>query len=804
MNIFAALYRSFSRHPLFALINLGGLALGIAVFLILFLFVRFETSFDNILPGSDKVWIVDRKLQFGDAEPVTIPSRDDMVSLLQADYPGTKGARLVAAEVTMRARGQAVKENVGLVDPAYFDLFPMPAHVGDPGIGLARPDGAVLTKSAAAKHLRPGDPLGQTITLILGSDERVLRVTAVIEDLPAAMTYRPQIMARLMPDQGTFFAGSAGVTTFLTFPDAAAASAMQRNLKGFNARHPDPNFPGPSQFIKVTEKIVPLSSQHLKNPRDRLVVATLGTLGLIALGLAIINYVNLATARADLRAREVALRKVAGASRAVLIGHFLGESVAAATLAGIAGLTLAELILPFVNAAGGLDLEISYLGPQGILLPLGLAVALTGLTAGIYPAFVLSRFQPASVLSSNRAPGTGRRGALLRAALVITQFAIAIALMICTAVLFAQARHLQSVDLGYDRNGLIMISSFVDPNLDTAQRSAIRKALEAVPGVTDTAISGIVPTGGRFSIGKSSGGDIPAEIELLEGMVGRSFAKVYALRLLAGRTFDPDRFPSDITPPDALSPDSRRLENVKRNLIINRAAATALGFDTPQAAIGKELRAAGSFSIIGVIENINFNDPAEPVKPFAYSLMEDDAFAANLTVRHTGDPQPVLEHIKAIWQQRATNVPFEGGSVNGLLYTAFLEEDVQRSRLFAFGTVLAVVVGALGLYGLAAFSTARRVREIGIRKALGADSHAIARLLIGQFLRPVLVANLIAWPIAWLAMREWLSGFAEKVELSPIYFFASSALAVAIAALTILSQSISASRTTPADALRHE
>ena len=805
MNVAATLYRSFSRHPRFALINLGGLALGIAVFLILFLFVRFETGFDNVLPGADKVWVVDRKLQFGDAEPVVIPSRIDMIDLLKADYPGTQGAGLVAADVTVKSRGQAVKEEVGLVDPAYFDLFPLFAVAGDPKVALERPDGAILTRSAAAKHLRRGDPLGQTITLVLGTDERVLVVAAVVEDIPAAMTYRPQIMARLLPDQETYFEGSSGVTTFLKFPDLAAASAMQRNLKRFNARHPDPNFQGPEDFIKVTEAIVPLSSQHLKDPRDRLVVATLGVLGLIALALAIINYVNLATARADLRAREVALRKVVGASRISLIGRFLGESLAAAVLAGIAGLALAELALPFVNAAGGLSLTIDYIGAQGILVPLGAVILVTGVAAGAYPAFALSRFQPAAVLSSNRSPGTGRRGAFLRAMLVVAQFAVAIALMISTAVLFAQAQHLQSVDLGYEREGLIMISSFADPNLDVAQRSAIRREIEAISGVTGTAISGVVPTGGTVSISKSSGGDIPAEIDLLEGTVGRSFADVYKVRLLAGRLFDPDRFPADFSVPNETivnGPDTTT--QAKRNLIINRAAATALGFATPQDAVGKDLKAAGTFAIIGVIENLNFDDLTAAVKPFAYALANDGDFAPNLTVRHTGEAKLVLSRIESAWRQRAEGIPFEGNSVNALLYRRYLEGDVQRSRLFAFGTVLAVIVGGLGLYGLAAFNTARRVREIGIRKSLGASSAAIARLLIGQFLRPVLIANVIAWPLAWFAMREWLSGFSERIALSPAYFIIASALAIAIAVVTVLAHSLRASRITPADALRHD
>ena len=802
MTALLSLYRSFSRHPRFALINLGGLALGIAVFLILFLYVRFETSFDRVQPGADEVWVIDRKLQFGDADPVVIPSRTEMLDLLKADYPGTQGTRLLMADVAIQSRGRAVKEEIGLADPAYFEIFPMPVASGNVASALARPDGAVLTQSAARRHLRPGEQLGQTFTALIGTEERPLRVAAIIADQPAAMTDRPQILARLLPGQETFFEGGKGLKTLLRFETESAAAQMNRDLPGFTERHPDPNFEGPEEFIKVTEKIVPLSSLHLAEPRDRLVVTTLGILGLIALGLAIVNYVNLATARGDLRAREVALRKVVGAPRSALIRQFLGESLAAAAISGVLGLALAEAALPFVNAAGGLELELVYLGKGGILLPLVAVVVLTGLVAGLYPAFALSRFQPAAVLSSNRSPGTGRRGALLRGALVVGQFAIAIALMICTAILFAQARHVQNADPGYERNGLITVTSLANPNLDPAQRTAIRRAISALPGVTGTATSAVIPTGGSFSIRKSSGGEVPVEIDLLEGDVGRDFTQVYGVRLLAGRLFDASQFPADISKPTSYDEAGRNMSG-SFNILVNRSAASALGYTDPNDAIGETLRIGDELSIIGVIEDMNFVDPTQLVQPFAYYLREDGDFTPRLSVRHTGEPRAMLRKIEAAWQQRAGSIPFEGFSARDRIYETYLENDVQRSRLFAFGTVLAVLVGALGLYGLAAFNTSRRVREVGIRKSEGASSGAVTKLLVLQFLRPVLLANLIAWPLAWWAMSEWLSGFSERVALHPVYFIAASLLALVIAVMTVLAQALRASRTAPAEALRH-
>ncbi len=805
MNALVALHRSFSRHPRFALINLAGLSLGIAAFLVLSLFVRFETGFDRHLPGWERIWVVDRSLQFGDATPVTIPSRLDMLRLLRSEHEGIAGARLLPAQVAVQNRRLAVKERVGLVDPEYFDLFPLPALGCDPKSALAAPDAAVVTQSAARRHLRPGDPVGQVLTLTIGSETRAARVTCVIADQPLAMTHRPQMFLRLGDKQETWFEGSSGLVTFLSLADNRAAGEIRTALATFNDRHPDPSFQGPKEFIKVTETIVPLAERHLSDPRDRLVVTTLGILGLVSLGLAIINYVNLATGRSDLRAREVALRKVAGAPRRALIAQFLGESLAGAVLAGIGGLALAELALPFVNAAGGLSLDIAYTGREGILPALALAVLVTGLAAGIYPAFVLSRFQPAAVLSSTQSPGTGRGGAGLRTGLVVLQFAAATALLICTFVLFAQARHLQTADLGFDRDGLIVVTSYGDPNLDTAQREALRRAIAAVPGVTGVATSGVIPTGGSYAIRKSDRDGLPVEIDLLEGTLGPDFLEVYEARLLAGRFFDPARFAADLTDRDSES-DVGVGETPPSNIIINRSAAEALGFGSPQAAVGRTIAGdgpLGEMTIIGVIENLAFDNPRIPVAPFAYHLSEQGGFAPRLSVRHSGDPQAALSRIEAAWQQHAAAVPFEGQSANLMLFKAFLQSDLQRSRLFALGAGLAVLVGALGLYGLAAFNTARRVREIGIRKSLGASSAAIARLLVGQFLRPVLLANLLAWPLAWLAMREWLSGFAERIALGPQYFLAASLLSLLIAVLTVLTQSLRASRTTPAAALRH-
>jgi putative ABC transport system permease protein len=338
-----ALYRSFTRHKLFTAVNVGGLALGVAVFLILALFVRYETTFDHALPGWDKTWLVQRTMQFAGAPEVNIPSRREMLALLKADDPQLVGTRLLSTQAAVRLGNGSVAEQLGQVDPNYFRLFPLPIVAGDPTATLRTPDGAVITESIARTYLAGGPAIGRTLSLALNGKPRLVRVGAVIRDLPTSLTQRNAIFIALAPDADLFGLNSKGLVTFLRLDTTAAVSAAGSRVAGFDRRHPDPDFKGPPDKLRMTEKLVPLASLHLDEPRERMVVAALGLVGLLALLVAIGNYVNLATARSSTRAREVAMRKVLGASRTALIGQFLGEAIATAAIAVLLGLALAEV-----------------------------------------------------------------------------------------------------------------------------------------------------------------------------------------------------------------------------------------------------------------------------------------------------------------------------------------------------------------------------------------------------------------------------------------------------------------------------
>ncbi|WP_313535282.1 ABC transporter permease [Sphingomonas sp.] len=789
-----ALYRSFTRHKLFALVNIGGLALGIAVFLILYLFVRYETSFDHDVPGWDRTWIVERTLQFPGANQVNIPSRREMLAQLQAERAGIVGTRLLPGEAALQLGTGSTQITVGQVDGNFFQLFPFPVVAGNPTVALATPDVAVITERLARTYLPGSAAVGRVLKLTLGGKLRLVRIGAVVR-LSKAMTQPGDIFLRLPADAELFGNGSQGLQTLLRI-DPTETPAVRQLVAGFDRRHPDPSLAGAPNGIRVATSLIPLGALHLRAPRDRIVVATLGLVGLLALLVAIGNYVNLATARAGLRAREVAMRKTLGATRHALIGQFLAESIATTALAALLGLALVELALPMVNAIGGTDLHLRYWGSGTILPALAALIVGVGLIAGAHPAFLLSRFRPAAVLASAGATGGGRSGRILRATLVVLQFAIAIALMIGTGVLLAQVRHTQNADLGFERHGLAMVSSFGDPGLDAAQRHDIAAAIGALPGVTGVAQSAIAPGGGSFGImemqRESGGGN---KVSIIQAAIGPGFFQLYGARLLAGRWFDPSRFASD----DAAG---GRVHAV----LINRTAAARLGFASPAAAIGKAVVGGKERqTIIGVIDDLRLMGPIQPVEAQAYALQTSGLPGPVLSLRYSGaDARALLDRIETAWRSHAPAVPLKVQTVDQQLYETYIRADLERARLFTAGAALAVLIGCIGLYGLAAFDTERRIREIGIRKALGASTRDVLQLLLAKFLRPVLLANLIAWPLAWLAMQRWLAGFDDRITLTPWYFLAASALAVMIAVVTVLGQSWRVARAEPARALRYE
>ena len=805
MNRFAlvSFWRSLTRHRLYAALNIGGLAVGIAVFLVLALHVRFETGFERWLPRHEGIYLVEANWQGLDSN-FTGTFQDTMGGLLEEmkqDFPHLIGTRINGGEDggSVLHDGTATMEDIARVDADFFKVFDLPMVAGDKAAALADPTAIVISRATAHKYFGDANPIGRTMTLAF-EKPAAYHVTGVFENLPRNTDFKMSILARQGPSDLPWWHhwGSSSLATYLRFDTPAAAREFEAKMPAFVTRHGSRDM-GAKVAQTISLPLLPLADAHFQpqgkaSAAKKLTIVTLGIVGVLTLLIAIVNYVNLATARAGLRAREVAMRKVLGADQPTLIRHFLGEAVLTVAMAAVLGLALAELALPLVNAAGGLSLSI----PYALVLPaLALLAILVGTLAGFYPALLLSRWPASQVLSSARAPGGGRSGTRVREALVVFQFALAVAFIVGTLVLVAQTRHLRATDLGFKREGLLVVINLSDDSLDNAHRLAILNRFRALPNIqkVTTANTAVAYTGNYNFNNVDVPGRPKPRPSLRQIDVARDFFGTYGARLVAGRWFDDGHRTDDST---------GHKKGAARAIVLNRLAVRKLGYSSPSQAVGKTVWASGPATIIGVIDQLRFSSPRLADDPTYYVYYGDIVGSPIVTIRFAGDPRPVTAAVQKLWQQLAPQIPFIGVTGDQRLEQEYYQDDDRAARLFGIGAALAVLIGCVGLWGLASFNTARRIKEIGIRKTLGASSADIVRLLVGQFLRPVLIANLFAWPLAYVAMRTWLAGFDDRIALSPLFFVGASVLALAIALVTVLAQSLRASRATPAWALRHE
>ena len=542
---------------------------------------------------------------------------------------------------------------------------------------------------------------------------------------------------------------------------------------------------------------------------DTRTIATFAIIAILILGMAIVNFTNLATARASQRAREVALRKVLGATRGQLIVQFVSESLLIAAASMLLALTLVELLVRPFAAFLDSDITLHYFGSDGILLPALILTLLVGIISGIYPAFFLSRFQPAQVLKANRSaaetPGSGR----IRTALVVLQFAVSIGLIICTAVIYGQTVFARSADPGYQRDHILQVEELSRAQLWPLAENLVER-VKRLPGVVDAGLTDI----GINTNNESNTGIIPpgANKQVLIGQynVGEGYLNAMGLKLVAGRWFDANRPVDDATIPYPRQPEvETAIARRGVNVVINEYASRKLGFEKPQDAIGKVVKSElfspedgmVNINIIGVVGDSRFRTVRTPIEPIMFRKVKTGP--GWMMVRYRGDPVTVRSAIEREWKQTTNEVPFNAKFSEDIIGELYEKEDA-RAQIFAAFSLLAVVIGCLGLFGLAAFTAERRTKEIGIRKVLGARTRDIVRLLVWQFSRPVIIANIIAWPIAWWLMRDWLNGFDERISLGPIPFLLSAALALGIAVATVAGHAFKVARANPIHALRYE
>ena len=822
--------RSLVKNRLYSFINIFGLAIGLAACLMILSFVRYELSYDRWLPGHENVYQLQSWYKSSETGE---EFRMQMAACLAGtrvakDFPQVENELFImgGSPAIMKDGEAQSAEDYYYADSNPLKVLSVPLMSGQ--VSALDPVGtAMLSETEAMRRFGTTDVVGKTLSLIAKGPSWDFKVVGVFRDIPKNSSLKMNALARI--DMNSFMAQERGALecwgcqfgySFLKLKPGTDVAAMQAAMPAFEKRNiPDENFGGSRMnqgddqdwhFVNIREVHTGSAQSGSMTPgNDRKSILTFSIVALLVLGMAIVNFTNLSTSRASQRAREVALRKVLGASRRQLVAQFLGESLLVALLAMLLALALVEVLMPAFAAFLDADMKVHYFGQDGLAPAILLLVPVVGLLGGLYPAFFLSRFQPAAVLKANKSaaetPGSGR----LRGALVIAQFAVSIGLIICTSVIYLQTVYARSVDPGFRRDHIMQVDELGRYQLVSKGR-LIADTVRRLEGVEAVGRSGIaVDTRNSSATGFLVPGR-PTPIDIGFYRVDTGFLDAAGLKLVAGRWFEEGRVMDDSTVPFPTDPAAEQaLADRGNNIVVTELAARRLGYANPADIIGKTFRAGyvqtpdGSIpsTVVGVVQDARFRSVREPMQPIAY--LNSDTGHTTLVVRYKGDPAAMESRIARAWKGMVHDVPFRARFSEDIVQDLYRAEDA-RAKTFAAFALLSVIVGCLGLFGLAAFTAERRTKEIGIRKVLGASTRDIVQLLIWQFSRPVVIANLIAWPVAWWLMRDWLNNFDARVDLGFGPFLIAGLMALLIAGVTVAGHALKVARAKPIHALRYE
>ncbi len=827
-NYLTVAFRNLIKNRLYTAINIFGLAVGLASCILILLYVQHETSYDEWFPDAERIYQVHTRFDIPGRESFAAgQAPGPAMEAMQKDFSEIEAAARIVGQRSVVTRGADVfNETVAFADPTLFQVLDFPLVSGTKETALSDVSSVLISESAAKKYFGSASPLGQTLPIELPVGlKRDYRVTGVFKELPTNTHFDFHILAALNPpdfEKWTWVLKSwtsVNASLYLKLKEGADASAISRALPEWEKRNiPSLTFGGQDISVAdlMTIDIMKIGDVHLHGERSsvdrprgnvRAIAAFTAVAGMILL-IACINFTNLATARASQRAREVALRKVLGARRSQLVFQFLSESLLLSAIAFVLAVGLVYAALPLYNSVLSRDLGLNF-AEAGILLPMmaGL-ILLVGVAAGLYPALFLSGFRPSRILKANKsaaAEGSGK----LRTALVVVQFAISIGLLVCTTVIYTQTVFARNIDRGFDRTGILVVralGALRGEEFKTIRDTIVAEAAK-LPGVTAVTTSNDVPTdnGSSNNIFEIPGRPSTTPLLISRRTVDYNFFDAYKIPLLAGRVFEEGRGGDDYTGTDD--------EKVARggNIILNQAALSKLGLSSPQEAIGKEFRIAvgdaensrqSTVTVIGVVGNVAYRSARDPIEPTFYERDAENLF--NLSLRT--DPAvgaAVNAAMEKLWRERVSHIPYRSEFMATRIDAQYAGEEAE-AKMFAAFSGLAIIIGSLGLYGLALFSAERRTKEIGIRKVLGAKVKDVVRLLVFDFSKPVLIANLIAWPAAWYLMRDWLNGFEQRIDLNPVIFGAAGFLALLVAWITVGGHAFRAAQENPIRALRYE
>ena len=810
-NYLKIAFRNLGKYKFISFINLFGLSVGLACCMLILAYILHETSYDKFNSKADRIWRVTRS--FNNPQGIESLHLSSVAPpfgpLLQNDFPDIqKMTRLLpTGTLPFRYENKIFNEqNVFFADNNLFSIFDIPIVEGDRVQALSEPFCVMMTPATARKYFGDADPINKFIRV---NNQYNIKVTGIFAPLPSNSHFHADILLSFptLNDSAVYGAnglasnwGNNSFWTYLLLPEHYPVRQMEAQFPAFLDRHmaTQSGYGTGSTPHKLTKIFLqPLTDIHLRSHLDDELepngdisrVYIFSAIALFILLIACINYMNLSTARSALRAKEIGIRKVSGARRQELIAQFLSESILVSYMAVLAAGAITILSMPWINSITGLDLSTDSILQTRVLIPLLLAPLFVGVLSGLYPAVFLSSFQPVKVLKGLFK--AGNRTVSFRKVLVVTQFAISIVLLIATAVVFQQLNYVQNASLGFDKAHIVTMG--YNNGLDKTYES-FRNALLQDPHILNTTRSSRIPSGRLLDEqgAQTESGDTlrPVTADIKYVGVDQDFVKTYGIPMAAGRDF------------------SRDYATDSNNFLLNVAATRVLGIRSPDEMVGKSFSYGGvKGHVIGIMRDFNFESMHQQILPIIF-VMPPESQAGNsygrISIKLAGGDIPAsLAHIEKTWKRFLPEVPFEYTFLDDRFDKLYKSEQRQGSLFTAFAGI-AIFIACLGLFGLSAFTITQRVKEIGIRKVLGASAGSIVGLLSKEFLKLVGIAALVAFVIAGITMNNWLNNFAYRIPLHWWIFVAAGILAAAVALITISVQAIRAALANPVDSLRSE
>jgi putative ABC transport system permease protein len=802
-NYIKIAWRNLRKQKVYSFINITGLGVGMACCVLIFAFVRNELSYDSYHENKDNIYRVIHGSSTSEgegagAEPFWVWGNAPISPALKLDFPEIdKVVQFSGRSDILLRNGDKVfqEEGVFFMDSTVFDVFSWKLLQGNPKTALSAPLSIVLTESTARKYFGNENPMGKSL---VGSESAgrsnagIYTVTGVMSDLPLNSHFRFNALLSMstfqksIPDIFTNWGYVDFYTYFLVHKGFDKAAFDQKISAFIDRRKPDDD-------SKYTIAIESLNDVYLKTSAERQPGETgsltniyvFSVIGLFILVIAIINFMNLSTARSLERAKEVGIRKSIGADRGSLIFQFLGESLIIVFLAACTAVIFTFMAMPVMASLTGKEFSIqSFVNWQTVPVLFSIML-LIGILAGSYPALVLSGYNPVKILKGiNKSDA---RGVNLRKGLVVFQFSLSIALIAGTMIVYFQTGHLLDGKLGFDKERMLVLDYNYDETVN-GKMETLKAEMEADPGILSAAFSRSVPGSYFPNAGtgiQASNGEMKWEAQPVF-QVGTDFITHYGLKLVAGRTYS-RAYPSDL----------------KEALVVNEATARQYGYANPADIIGKKFDQWGrKGKVIGVVKDFNYISLHRNIEPLTLPLEPNASRYLSLKIKSENLAQTIAK-VERVWKQLASHRPF--------LYS-FLDEDFDRQyqsdfrfrKIFTTFSVLAIVIACLGLLGLATYMAEQRTKEIGIRKVLGASVTRIVALLSMDFVKLVIIAVVIASPVAWFAMSRWLEGFAYRIEIQWWMFALAGLAVVVIALLTVSFQAIKAALMNPIKTLKSE